>query len=67
MINYSPLFKTMKEKNITSYALIYKHGINARTFHNIKINKGISTYTLERLCQILDCTPNDVIAFVEDK
>ena len=67
MINYSPLFKTMKEKNITSYALIYKHATNARTFHNIQNNKAISTYTLERLCQILDCTPNDVIAFVEDK
>lgn len=67
MISYAPLFKTIKEKSISTYALIYKHGINSRTIYNIKHGQGISTYTLEKLCQILDCTPNDVIEFIDDK
>ena len=63
MVNYSPLWQTMKEKNVTTYTLINKHGINTRTINNLKHNKGITVDTLERLCKILDCTPNDIITF----
>ncbi len=67
MISYAPLFKTMKEKSITTYALIHHHGINPRIIHNIKHGKGISTFTLEKLCHALDCTPNDVIEFIKEE
>lgn len=67
MISYRPLFDKMKEKGISSYALIHKHDINLRTVHNLKHNKGISTYTLEKLCHILECTPNDIIEFIKDE
>ncbi len=53
----------METKGITTYALINKSGISSRTINNLKHNKGITVYTLERLCEILDCTPNDVIEF----
>lgn len=66
MISYRPLFQTMKEREETTYTLINKHGINPRTIHNIKNNKGITTYTLEKLCRILKCTPNDIIEFVDE-
>lgn len=66
MISYDPLWRTMQEKGITTYTLIQKHGINPRTVYNFKHNKNISTYTLERLCKILECTPNDVIEFIDD-
>lgn len=64
MISYAPLWRTMEEKRITTYALITKHGINSRTINNLKHNRGITVYTLERLCDILNCTPNDVIEFI---
>ena len=63
LISYSPLWKTMKEKNITTYALIEKYNINPRTINNLKHNKSITMYTLERLCNILDCNPNDIVKF----
>lgn len=66
MMSYKPLYKTMKKKKITSYALI-KRGINPRTIQNMKENKGISTYTLEKLCKILSCTPNDIIEFIDEE
>lgn len=53
----------MKELNITTYTLINKHNINPRTINNLKHNKGITINTLEQLCNILDCTPNDIIKF----
>ena len=63
MVNYEPLWQTMKRKNITTYMLIEKNNINARTINNLKHNKGITVDTLEKLCKILDCTPNDVLRF----
>lgn len=63
MISYAPLWNTMQDKGITSYALINKYGINPRTINNLKHNRGITVFTLERLCEILECTPNDIIEF----
>ena len=63
LISYAPLWKTMETNGITTYALINKGGISSRTINNLKHNKGITVYTLERLCEILNCTPNDVIEF----
>lgn len=63
LISYSPLWTTMEHKGITTYTLINKHGISSRTINNLKHNKGITVFTLERLCEILDCTPNDIIEF----
>lgn len=63
MISYEPLWATMKKRGITTYALIYKHGLNPRTISNLKHNKSITMFTLERLCTILSCEPNDVITF----
>lgn len=65
MVSYEPLWKTMQTKEITTYRLINQFNINPRTINNLKHNKGITVYTLERLCEILGCTPNDIIEFVE--
>ena len=67
VISYEPLWQTMKEKNITTYTLIYKLGFSAYTIHNLKQNKSITMNTLERLCKVLDCTANDVVIFLDDE
>lgn len=65
MISYQPMWKTMKKKNISQYKLL-KSGIDNKTLHNLKHNKNITMNTLENLCEILDCTPNDIIEFIND-
>lgn len=67
MVSYRPLWEKMKSKNITTYTLINKWGINPRTVNNLKHNKGITVDTLEKLCAILNCTPNDIIEFVDNE
>ena len=66
MICYDPLWKTMEARGETTYTLIHKHGFNARTIHNLKHNKSITMYTLERLCQILHCQADNVVEFTPD-
>jgi len=67
MISYDPLWKTMEEQGITTYTLITQYGMSSRTINNLKHNKSITMYTLEKLCSILDCTPNHVIEFEKEK
>lgn len=64
MISYEPLWETMKQKNITTYALIHKHGFDSHTLNDLRHNKSVTANTLETLCKILDCTANDVIKFI---
>ena len=56
----------MAEKGITTYALINKYGINPRTVNNLKHNKSITMFTLERLCQILERQADSIIRFEKD-
>ena len=65
VISYEPLWKTMKDRGVTKYTLIYKMGFSAYTITNLKRNKSITMNTLEKLCKVLQCTPNDIIEFME--
>ncbi len=64
VIDYSPLWKTMAEKGISQYHLL-QNGIDNKTLDSLKKNKNITLLTLEKLCRILDCSPNDVVRFIE--
>lgn len=62
IIDYSPLWQTMKDKGVSQYSLL-KSGIDNKTLDSLKKNKNITLLTLEKICRILDCTPNDVVKF----
>lgn len=66
IIDFSPLWRTMKEKNVTQYQLL-KQGIDNKTLDSFKKNKNITLLTLEKLCRILDCTPNDIVQFLDNE
>lgn len=56
----------MAQKGITTYALINKYGINPRTINNLKHNKSITMFTLEKLCIILECQADAIVRFLPD-
>lgn len=66
MISYEPLWKTMQQQGMTTYALIHKHGIPSSTVNSLKHNHNITMYTLEKLCNILNCTADSVVKFEKD-
>lgn len=63
MISYRPFYKTLQRKNLTEYALIFKHGIPANTIHRMKHGKAITTKTLDELCFILDCEVQEILCY----
>ncbi len=52
----------MKRLNVTQYQLL-KGGIDNKTLDSLKKGKNITMVTLEKLCMIIGCTPNDIIRF----
>ena len=62
IVDYRPLWETMRRKAISQYRLI-QSGIDNKTLDSLKKNKNITMLTLEKLCRILDCTPNDIVKF----
>lgn len=61
MFDYSPLWATMKRKGITQYQLIHQYDFSTGTLDALRKNKSITVHTIETLCLILDCTPNDIL------
>lgn len=66
MITYDPFWNTLKNKEISTYTLINKHGLSSSLIHRLRHNLPISTVTINDLCNILDCTINDIIEFSPD-
>ena len=63
MFDYSPLWETMQNRGVSQYQLL-KAGIDNKTLDTLKKNKNITMVTLEKLCRIIDCSPNDVVRFL---
>ena len=63
MISYEPFWRTLKEKNISTYTLITKHNISSATIDRMKKGNGISTMKIEDLCRILNCRVEDIIEY----
>lgn len=67
MIVYDPLWRTLREKGVTTYALIQKFHFSRGTLDSLKHNRNISTATLNDLCRMLDCRVEDVVAYIPDE
>lgn len=66
MIKFDRLWETMKKKNITTYYLREKSGIDSKTVRRLKSNDNIETKTLDKLCRVLDCRLEDIAEYIED-
>ena len=66
MIVYDPFFKTIKEKEISTYKLIKEYGVASSLLARLRHNKPISTVTVNDLCAILGCGVEGVLAYVPD-
>ena len=66
MIDYSPLWKTMKAKNVSTYSLIRYYGFSKGTLDSLKQNRNVTLNTIETLCKILQVPIQEVVAISYD-
>lgn len=67
MITFEPLWKTLKEKGISQYKLIKEYKISTGQLDRLRKNGNVNTYTLNLLCEILDCDLSDIAKYTSDK
>lgn len=65
VFDYSPLWKTLEEKQVSQYQLI-KMGIDYKTMDTLRNNRNTTARTISKICLILDCTPNDVLKITKE-
>ena len=63
MIVFDRLWIQMKEKGISQYKLLKEFGFSSGQLDRLRKNENISTYTLNRLCEILDCSLSDIAEY----
>lgn len=66
MISYEPFYKTLKQKNISTYKLINEYGISRSLLDRLKHDRPISTVTINDLCGILDCKIEDILVYIKE-
>lgn len=66
MICFDRLWKTMEERNVSTYYLREKGGIDSKTIRRLKNNENIEIKTLDRLCKALDCDIADIMEYKKD-
>ena len=67
MISYENLWKVMKKKGVSQYALIKNYNISPGQITRLKRNESVSTHTLETFCKILDCQFGDIVTYIPDE
>lgn len=67
MIHYTPLWKTMEKKNFTTYTLRFKYGMSHATVQRLQNDLPVSTHTLDKLCEILDCRLEDIAEYIPNQ
>ena len=66
MISYEPLWTTLTVKGVSHDVLINKYSFSAGQLSRLRANTNVSTHTLNRLCEILDCPLEEVAMYKKE-
>ena len=66
MIKFDKLWQTMAKKNVSSYQLREKCGIDSKTIRRLKANDNMETKTSNKLCAALECRLEDIAEYVAE-
>ena len=66
MIVYDRLWETMARKSISQYRLIREYHVSTGQLDRLRKGKNVSTYTLNQLCRILDCSLEEIAEYRKD-
>ena len=67
MIVFDKLWITMKSKGFSTYKLREECGIDSKTIRRLKANENIETKTLNKICQALECSIEEIAEYVNEK
>ena len=66
MIKYDKLWETAEKRGITKSMLTKKYNVSKAQLYRLRYNQRVSTNTLDRLCNILECDISDIMEHIPD-
>ena len=66
-ISYSPLWIQLANKGLQKKDVIKRANLTTNVMASMGKNQTISFKNLEKICNALDCSPNDVFEFVNEE
>lgn len=67
MISFEPLWATMKERGISQYKLIKEYNFSTGQLDRLRKNENVNTFTLNQLCEILDCSLENIAEYKKEQ
>lgn len=67
MITYENFFTLIQEKNISQNELIRTGIVDPRLLNALKHNKSVTTNSLNRICNLLNCDIHDILTYTRDE
>ena len=64
MVVYTRFWDTLRESKESTYTLINRHHISSSTIDKLRKNKPITATTLNDLCRILACQPENILEYI---
>lgn len=65
MIKYDKFFRLLQERNISTYEFRKRNILGSYTIRLLRKNKcGLSSEDLDRICELLNCQPGDLMEYV---
>ena len=65
-VSYKRLLHLMIEKDVSDAELMIKANISANIISKIKNDQYMELEKVESICQAMNCTPNDILEFIDD-
>lgn len=66
-VSYKPLWKLLIDLNISQKELISEAGIGKSTFYKLKNDKNVTTDSLIKICEALDCNISDIMTCEDER
>lgn len=65
-LSYKKLFKKLIDIEMKNYELMKKANINKSTFYKLKNNNNVTTDTLLRICNVLQCDISEIVECIKE-
>lgn len=67
MITFDKLWETLKNRGITKYKLHTQYHVSKAQLYRLQHNQSVSTNTLDRICNILECDVSEIMEHIQDE
>ena len=67
MVVFHRLWETMRQRGVSQYKLLKEYHFSSGQLDRLRKNQNVSTYTLNQLCEILDCGLEDIAEFIKER